>query len=58
MALPEFKDLLEHFPPDTRIAKPKHLPGVVPIWTTTDDVGGSAVHVVFGDEVSRIAVAS
>lgn len=55
MSLDSFTSLLEHLPPDTRIAGPHHQSGDVSIWATSDDAGESAVYVVSGETVCRVS---
>jgi hypothetical protein len=55
MTLDCFTNLLEHLPPDTRIAGPYDQSGSVSIWATSDDAGESAVYVVSGETVCRVS---
>lgn len=55
MTLDCFTSLLEHLPPDTRIAGPYDQNGNVLIWATSDTAGESAVYVVSGETVCRVS---
>lgn len=55
MTLTDFTNLLEHLPPDTRIAGPVHLPDTTTVWATSDDAGESATYVVSGESVCRVS---